>query len=80
MKNNDTYTADELNAHLKSGGVVQVTTYLKSTVYTSKHAGWFSTSKGGALLVQSGNSKVRLSLDDGKLLVAIRLGRYVEGK
>lgn len=76
MKNNDTYTADELNAHLKSGGVVQVTTYTKSTLYTSKHAGWFSTAKDGALLVQSGNSKVRLSLDNGTLIVSIRLGRY----
>jgi len=73
-----TYTAEELNAHLLAGGAVLVATYTRATEYRQKHAGWFSTAKDGALLVQSGNRKDRLSLADGSLIVSIRLG-YPKG-
>lgn len=66
-------TADELNAHLASGGVVQVTTYMRSTLYDSRHAGWFSERKG-SLHVQSGRRHDCLSCGD-RLMVGIRLGR-----
>ena len=66
-------TAETINSHLKNGGVVQVTTYLRSTLYRAKHAGWFFE-KDGQLCVQSGRSYSKLSLKDGTLLVGIRLG------
>lgn len=69
-------TASELNQHLESGGVVQVTTYLRSTVYDQKHAGWFRELTDGALAVRHGRTFNRLSMGD-KLLVAIRKGREV---
>lgn len=64
-------TADELNAHLANGGTVQITTYLRSTLYARKHAGWFSE-RGGSLHVQSGRRHDCLSIGD-RLLVGVRL-------
>ena len=69
------YSADQLNLHLFNGGVVQVSTYLKSTVYTPKHAGYFLQLKDGALAVRRGRSVDRLSVG-GRITVAIRLGNY----
>lgn len=66
--------ASELNEHLESGGVVQVTTHLRSWLYTSKHAGWF-TEHNGNLHVQSGKRTNQLSIGD-RMLVGIRCGRY----
>lgn len=65
--------ANELNEHLASGGVVQVTTYLRSTLYTRKHAGWFEQ-RNGSLYVRRGRKFDCLSIGD-RLLVGIRLGR-----
>lgn len=67
--------AEVLNAKLKAGGVVQVTTCAKSTLYNSKHAGWFF-SKGGNLYVKHGKGSVCLSFGS-QLLVGIRTGGYV---
>ena len=39
--------AENLNRHLDSGGVVQVTTRAKSTLYKPRHAGYFSTGNDG---------------------------------
>jgi hypothetical protein len=69
-------TADQLNAHLANGGVVQVTTCTKSWIYTSKHVGAFIELRDGALAVKRGKSSDRLSMGN-LLLVGIRLGRVV---
>ena len=57
---NANMTATRLNDHLTSGGVVQVTTYLRSTLYNVKHAGWFSENSKGELFVTHGRGKVCL--------------------
>ncbi len=67
-------TADTLNATLTDGGIVQVTTYTRSTVYQSRHAGWF-VERNGSLYVRAGRGLNRLSHGDS-LLVGIRTGRY----
>ena len=67
-------TADALNQHLREGGVVQVSTYLRSTLYRQKHAGMFYEAANGDLRVKSGNSSVCLATTS-TLLVHIRLGR-----
>jgi hypothetical protein len=66
--------AEEINAHLENGGVAQVTTYLKSTLYTKKNAGWF-TMVGKNLYVKHGKGKNCLSIGD-HFMVGIRLGTY----
>lgn len=66
-------TAAQLNKHLESGGVVEVTTTYRVTVYRPKHAGMFSE-RGGNLYVTRGKSHDCLSMK-GSLLVRIRLGR-----
>ncbi len=50
-----------LNDHLKSGGMVQVTTYLRATRYTAKHSGWFFADSAGDLRVKSGRGSVILA-------------------
>ncbi len=67
--------ADTLNAHLTAGGFVQVTTYLRSTLYGPKHVGWFTNGSDGCLYVRQGRGKACLSLTNGRLLVGIRLSR-----
>lgn len=67
--------AQQLNARLESDGVVQITTYGKSTLYDKRHAGWFSAS-AGSLYVRYGRGRNCLSAGE-RLLVAIRSGRYV---
>ena len=64
--------ADKINDHLMNGGVVQVTTYTKSTVYYQKHAGWFFM-VGDSLHVRRGRGKDCLSIGE-RLLVGIRFG------
>jgi len=66
--------AAKINAHLEAGGVVQVTTYLRSTVYNAKHTGWFYE-RGGELFVRRGRSADCLSCA-GRPAVGIRFGRY----
>lgn len=68
-------TADELNAHLAAGGVVQVTTYARSVLYQERNAGQFVELADGALAVRRGRSVDRLSMG-GRLLVDVRMGRY----
>lgn len=71
-----TYTAEQLNAVLRDDGYVQVTTHLRSTLYSARHAGWFTQGKDGNLYVRRGRTKDCLSMDEGRrLLVAIRLGQ-----
>lgn len=45
-------TADKINERLAAGGVVQVTTYGRSTVYRQKHAGCFWMDKKNMLMVR----------------------------
>lgn len=71
-------TAETLNAHLRAGGVVQITTYTKSTLYTSKHAGWFIDGKDGAVYVRHGRGKVCI-VEGGRALVGIRFGVVKKG-
>ena len=66
-------TAVELNAHLARGGVVQVTTYTRSTLYRRAHAGWFEERAHG-LYVRHGRGRVALSIG-ARLIVGIRTGR-----
>ena len=73
MKNRP--TAQELNDHLSNGGLVQVTTYLKSTIYKQKHSGMFRE-KSGNLEVQHGKTFNCLSMGT-RMLVKIKLGRFV---
>lgn len=74
------HSAEALNQHLASGGVVQVSTAGgKSTLYEQRHAGMFSNGKDKNLYVRSGKGKNALSFNEGKSgLVGIRLGRIVE--
>lgn len=73
-------TAGTLNEHLASGGVVQVTTYTRSVLYTSRHVGWFADDTQGNLRVKFGRrGSNQLSIGE-RLLVGIRLGRYVAVK
>lgn len=72
-------TADEINAKLADGGVVQVSTYTRSTIYTQKHAGMFLETADGSLAVRRGKSVDRLSIRD-HLLVAIRFGKIQCGR
>lgn len=67
-------TAHEINQHLKSGGVCQVTTHLRSTVYTADHAGWFVDKRDG-LYVRRGKRLDYLGPND-RPNVGIRLGRH----
>ena len=60
--------ADKINSRLREGGIVQVTTYTRSTLYRQKHVGWFSTDKKGMLMVRSGRQSVCIEH------CAIRLG------
>jgi hypothetical protein len=66
-------TAEQLNEKLASGGFVQVTTYMHSTVYRPKHAGMFFE-KNGSLHVKSGRGSNCLSTGEN-LMVQIRSGR-----
>ena len=70
--------ADKLNNRLSEGGFVQITTHLKSIIYTSKHVKWFSMQKND-LYVQCGQKHNCLSIG-GRLLVSIRLGKYINQK
>ena len=69
------YNAESLNQHLVSGGVVQVTTCMKSWLYQPKHAGMFVQRPDG-LYVKQGKRAVPLIIN-GCALVSIRTGRYV---
>lgn len=75
------YTADELNAALASGRHVQVTTYLRSTLYRPGllarfgEAGVFFQGKDGNLYVRRGRSRTKadcLSMG-GRMLVHVRV-------
>lgn len=73
---NNGQIADQLNEHLESGGIVQITTYEKSTVYKQNNAGVF-VDRNGSLYVQRGRNLDRLSFGN-HILVSIRLGRIVK--
>ena len=63
--------ADRLNAHLERNGTVQVTTYMRSTVYRRRHAGMFED-RDGSLYVKRGRHRDKLSIGD-LLLVSVRM-------
>ena len=60
----------EIQTHLRTGGVIQTVTYTRATQYTRKHADWFSANDNG-LYVRHGRGKVCLNF------TTIRFGRYV---
>ena len=64
--------AERLNACLRAGGRVQVTTYARSTIYGRRNAGAFTVGADGCLYVQHGRSKLCLSMANGTLLVGIQ--------
>jgi hypothetical protein len=65
--------ADKINNHLRDeGGVVQITSYGRSTLYSRKHIGWFSMDSSN-LMVRRGRAKDCLSIGP-RLLCAIRFG------
>lgn len=66
-------SAGTINRHLAGGGMVQVTTSTRSTIYNSRHVGWFSM-RSGSLYVRYGRHHNCLSIGD-RLLVGIRFGR-----
>lgn len=68
--------AEQINSHLEQGGIVQVTTYLKSTLYRPKHAGMFFM-RGENLHVKHGRGSNQLSIGE-RVLVGIRFGREVK--
>ena len=68
--------AEQINTHLAQGGVVQVTTYLKSWLYRSKHVGWFFM-QGDNLHVRNGKGSFQLSNGEN-VLVSIKFGREVK--
>ena len=47
-------------AHLRAGGKVMTITYARGTVYSSKHADWFTANTSG-LYVKSGKGKLCLN-------------------
>lgn len=49
-----------IQAHLRSGGVVQTVTYTRATQYTLKHLEWFTATER-SLYVRSGTGKVCLN-------------------
>lgn len=48
----------KITDHLKSGGIVQLSTYARSIIYHPKHVDLFSQGKSGSLYVKQGKSKV----------------------
>lgn len=66
--------ADKINAHLTSGGVVQVTTMTRSVMYDRRNAGDFRVDGRGDLVVRRGRGEDALSMG-ARLLVGIRFGR-----
>ena len=72
--------AERINAHLLSGGVVQVATYTRATLYDRRHAGQFFIGQAGDLRLRCHNgTSLCLSLNNGELLCSIRLGRMKGG-
>ncbi len=75
MSSPNLYT--RITDHLREGGVVQVTTYTKSTLYEPKHLGLFRApgSRGIGAYVRRGKSWDYLSPLGG---ISVRFGRIVE--
>ena len=74
-----TFTAETLNAHLKTGGVVQIATAYRITEYKEKHAGMFFQGADGNLYVRAGKGSHCLSYGKGAhMMVTIRVGRWVK--
>lgn len=48
----------DIKAHLAQGGVVQITTYTRSTLYDSRHVDFFKIGADGSPLVRSGKTFV----------------------
>jgi hypothetical protein len=66
-----------INKHLESGGVVQVTTYLRSWLLDKRHLGCIFERKG-ELFMRHGKRADRLTMN-GSFLVGIRFGRFGKG-
>lgn len=49
-----------IQAHLRRGGAVRTVTYTRCTIYTAKHADWFSANENG-LYVRQGKGRVCLN-------------------
>ena len=68
---NETGYAETLNACLRNGGTVMVSTPERSTQYEAKHAGMFRM-RGNNLYVQHGEKSLCLSFGE-KMLVSIKM-------
>jgi hypothetical protein len=62
----------KIQAHLQDDGVVQITTYLHSTLYDKRHMTYFRVGADGSPLVRAGKR-----WDDIRYC-AIRFGKLVE--
>ena len=65
---------NDVNEHLASGGKVLIRTHTTATLYSQKHAGWFTQSKDGSIFVRHGKRTVCLG-STRLLLVAAKLLR-----
>lgn len=65
---------NDVNEHLASGGKVLIRTHTAATLYSQKHAGWFTQSKDGSIFVKHGKRSVCLG-STRILLVAAKLLR-----
>ena len=71
MTNETMTAADKINNRLREGGIVQVTSYTRSTIYRQKHTGWFWMDKKNMLMVRQGRGSICIEY------AGIRLGRKV---
>lgn len=65
-------SAEAINAHLRSGGSVQLSTATRSWLYRKAWAGYFYEANG-CLFLRKGTRSECLSMSNGSLLVSLRL-------
>jgi hypothetical protein len=66
----------KIQSHLRSGGVVQLTTYIRSTLYSAKHADWFRIN-ADCVEVRNGRNWSTVTLRNGQPVLGIKFGREV---
>ena len=74
-KENKMSYAEKINNHLENNGIVMVSAYNRSTEYSKKHAGLFTTGSDGSLYVKRGKGNICLSFGPNQLLVKIKFYR-----
>jgi hypothetical protein len=68
------FNAESLNKYLADGGYILLATYLKSTLYKPKHAGWFSEDSKGAVYVRRGKTRDCIGHVD-RPMIGVRFGK-----